>query len=351
MLKSIPYLLFFYVFNLCLCQENINNLNDSQKVKVLPLPTIGFEPETNVNFGAVSLFSIDFYQDTLTRVSNAKIEFNYSLRNQIILESDWNYFFKEEKWFSDGTIHFSKYPDYYFGKGSNVSEEDKILFESNRLIISLGFYNQIKKKLFIGGGVKYNNYMDLTSPEINPYQELKTSWSTGLISSLFYDSRNNLLNSSNGALYKINFDFCSGTQKYIKSAIDLRRYFTVKYNFVIACKVFNSFIIGTPNFYDYSILGGDEHVRGYFYGKLRDHHLSTVQTEIRTPQIWRIGLAIISGISSIYNSSGFAEDLKPNFGIGIRILADKNDDVNLRFDYVIGNDNNMGFYINFGESF
>ena len=56
-----------------------------KKVKILPVPAFGYEPETKTHIVAVCLFTLDFYQDSTTRKSNAKLEFNYTFRNQIIL--------------------------------------------------------------------------------------------------------------------------------------------------------------------------------------------------------------------------------------------------------------------------
>lgn len=323
----------------------------SKKIKILPVPAFGYEPETKFHFGAVSLFTLDLYQDSITRLSNAKIEFNYTLRNQIIFETEWNYFFREEKWFSDGLIHFAKYPDFYFGIGTDVTENNKVLYESNRMILDFGLYRNIVDKLFLGGEIKYSNYSNVSTTNPNTFLELTDAWSLGLSSTIFYDSRNNLLNASEGALFKLNVGYNVGTNNYAIAKVDLRKYFTFKNNFVLASRLYNSFVIGTPNFYDYSILGGDQFVRGYFFGKFRDNNLSTLQAEIRTPRLWRVGLAFITGVSTIYNKTNFVKDLKPNNGIGIRFLADKRDNVNLRFDYVLGNRDNSGFYISFGESF
>jgi hypothetical protein len=45
------------------------------------------------------------------------------------------------------------------------------------------------------------------------------------------------------------------------------------------------------------------------------------------------------------------ESFKPNAGVGLRFLVDKNEGTNLRFDYAVGAGNQSGFYISFGESF
>jgi len=68
--KSIFLLWFVLSLNALKAQDSIK----SKKVKILPVPSIGYTPETKTYFGAVSLFTLDFYQDGKTRTSNAKLE-------------------------------------------------------------------------------------------------------------------------------------------------------------------------------------------------------------------------------------------------------------------------------------
>jgi hypothetical protein len=330
---------------------NTSDTTDSKKVKILPFPTLGYEPETKFHLGVVSLFTLDLYQDNFTRLSNAKIEFNYTFRDQVILESEWSYFFKKEEWFSEGIIHFSKYPDFYYGLGVDVPESNKLLYQSNRFILDMGLYKRIHGRLFFGGGLRYLDYFNLETKEFNPFPELTSERNIGLHSSIFYDTRNNLLNASKGVFARIDAGTNWGSNSYGIIRMDGRKYWTFSHDIVLATRIYNSFSINQPNFYDYSFLGGDDYVRGYFYGKYRDRHLSTFQLEIRTPQVWRFGLAIISGLSSVYSDMRAPFILRPNYGLGLRYIIDRSDDINLRFDYVLGTDNNSGFYISFGESF
>lgn len=355
-LKILAFILLNIIFcNFLNAQQNdsINiNSKKNRKVKILPVPTFGYEPETKTHIGVVSLFTINLYQDSSTRVSNAKIEFNYTFRRQIILESEWDYFFKKEQWFSNGIIHASIYPDFYYGIGANTPKNNELLFNSNRTIIDVGLYKNIGKKIFVGGGLRYLNYYNISTDDNNPYEELQNASTTGLKTSIFQDTRNNILNATTGNYYLINFEYNFSSEDYMSIKLDLRKYFSLKHGFTLSTRFFNSFILNTPNFYDYSVLGGDQYVRGYFYGRYRDKHLTTLQTEIRTPLLWRFGLAFIGGISSLYpDFSAFADTIRPNYGIGLRFLMDKKDNINLRLDYVIGSQNNSGFYISFGESF
>ena len=94
-------------------------------------------------------------------------------------------------------------------------------------------------------------------------------------------------------------------------------------------------------------------MRGYFYGRYRDINLSTLQLESRNHLFWRIGVSVFGGYSYIFDSikESQAENLKLNYGLGLRFLVDKKDNINLRLDYARGENGQDGFYIAFGESF
>ena len=118
-LVSTP-LLFTLYFSLFIF-PNASGQDSIKRVKILPVPTIGYSPETSTYLGAVTLFTLNMFKDSLTRTSNAKFEFNYTWNKQLILDTEWNYFFKEEKWFTKGKLQYSDYPDFYYGVGSKTS--------------------------------------------------------------------------------------------------------------------------------------------------------------------------------------------------------------------------------------
>ena len=351
------------IFILCFILGSISCLNaDAQdsahvkKVKILPVPTFGYSPETSTYVGAVALFTINLYQDGFTRTSNAKVEFSYTWNKQLIFETQWNYFFREEAWFTRGQLHFSKYPDLYFGIGAGTPDENELKFESNRLIADVDVLKKIHRDVFGGIGLRYLKYDDLDFYEsVNPYPELKNSSNTGLKLIFLKDSRNNILNPSKGGYLELVNTHNFGTSYYSLMGIDLRKYRTMKFNenHVLTCRFYTSLLFGDPNFYDYSLIGGDKFARGYFYGRYRDHHFSTLQIEYRFKLFWRIGLAGFGGISMVYpDLAGIDQDsFKLNGGLGLRILVDKAENTNLRIDYAIGAAGQDGFYVTFGESF
>jgi hypothetical protein len=328
----------------------------TKKIKILPVPTIGYTPETKTYLGAVALFTLRFYQDANTRTSNAKIELNYTWNQQLIVETQWNYFFREEKWFTRGLIHFSKYPDIYFGVGADTPAAAELKFESNRSIVDVDWLKQIGNSIFLGAGIRYLRYDDLSFNEnANPFPELKNSSTIGLKLIFLKDKRNNILNATGGSYFELVNTHNKSDDYYSLVSLDVRKYFIPGNNpgHVVAGRFFTSFVFGDPAFYDYSLMGGDRFVRGYFYGRYRDHNFSTLQMEYRLRLFWRLGMAAFGGMSMIYEDfAGISSDTyKPNGGIGLRFLVDKTENTNLRLDYAVGAQGQDGFYITFGESF
>jgi len=325
--------------------------DSTKKIKLLPVPTIGYSPETKTYIGAVTLFTIDLYKDSLTRTSNAKFEFNYTWNKQLILETEWNYFFKEEKWFTKGKIHYSEYPDYYYGIGSNTPESNKLLFNSNRFVFEANILRNLGGKLFIGPNLRFINYSNVSYSSDLIYPELADQFTFGVGITLLRDSRNSLLTPTKGFYFNFNTGYNFSKSDYVATTLDIRYYKTWADKYTWASRMINDFRFGKVPFYDYSFLGGDKFVRGYNYGRYRDKNLSSIQTEFRLPLVWKFGIATFGGISNLFANNLKINDSKYNCGLGLRFLVDKHDKTNLRLDYAVGNDGNSGFYISFGESF
>lgn len=322
-----------------------------KKVSILPVPAFGYSPETRTYVGVVSLFTFNLYNDSLTRTSNAKLELNYTWNKQLIVETDWNYFFKEESWFTKGRIHYSKFPDRYYGVGTHTPDSSEYLYISNRLIAEVHLLKKISANLFTGPGIRHTDYSRVLPTNV-VYPELRNNTSTYVGYTLLQDSRNNLLNAKTGGYININLGYTL-QQHNAELITDTRYYHTWRKRFTWASRWYNELNFGSPAFYDYALPGGDKLVRGFYLGRFRDNNLSTLQTELRAILVWRMGLAVFGGVSNLNSSfNNFAiGDSKYNYGLGLRFLVDRKEDINLRIDYARGQGNNSGFYISFGESF
>ncbi|HPE77192.1 MAG TPA: BamA/TamA family outer membrane protein [Draconibacterium sp.] len=349
-ISVLPFFLLIFSYSIY-SQEN----KPTRKVSVLPVPALGYSPETKTYVGAVTLFTFH-NSDSLTRSSNASVEFNYTWNKQLIFESDWNYFLPEEHWFTRGLIHFSKYPDLYYGIGFNTPASNEVNFQSNRTIIDADLFRNIKNNYFVGSGIRYsafNNIEYLKDSLI--YNELKSENTFGLKVLFFNDARNNILSPTKGDYFEFGNSFNFSTSFYLKMTLDYRYYFAFGENdkHTLASRFYQSSVFGNPPFYDFAEIGGDEFVRGYFLGRSRDKNLLSLQIEMRNHLFWRIGIATFGGISMVYKNINQIENesFKPNAGFGFRFLVDKKENTNLRIDYAVGAQNQSGFYISFGESF
>lgn len=343
------FICIFFIQN-TFCQDSVK----IKKVKILPVPAFGYSPETRTYAGAVALFTFNFYNDTLTRRSNAKVEFNYTWNKQMILNGGWSFLSKGEKWFSKGEIYYSKYPDFYYGIGPNTPVSNKLMYKSNRFSFDANVLKKIKTNLFTGPNIKYINYWNVRPDASSPsYPELTSGSTVGIGYSILKDSRNSLLTPLRGVYAYANTTYNFSKNNYVELVLDGRYYKTWKEKFTIAGRFINDLNFGNPPFYDQAFLGGDKYVRGFFYGRYRDKNLSSLQLEFRSPLVWRFGFATFGGVSNLYpNLSGIsAGNTKYNAGLGLRFLVDRKDNTNLRLDYAIGSNKNSGFYVAFGESF
>jgi hypothetical protein len=345
------------LLTLLLCGHYIAAGQDSTKVKrvkILPVPAFGYTPETKSYIGAVTLFTFNTYSDTLTRTSIAKLKFTYTWNKQSILESEWNYFFKEEKWLLKGKLQVSEYPDLYYGIGINTPVTNELLFNSNRFNTELYFLKKIYTKLFAGVSMRYVDYSNISyNGTTQLYPELHSNAVAGLGVVLLKDSRNSVLSATKGVYAHMGVEYDVANENYFKAIVDLRKYNTITDRLVLANRLLNNFIFGRPPFYDYSIIGGDNYVRGYYYGRYRDNNLFLLQSEVRLSVIRRWGLAAFGGVSSAYDNLRLinGSDIKYNYGMGLRFMIDRKEKTNLRLDYGIGENGSHGFYVFFGESF
>lgn len=352
MIKTVLHLFF------CLFLVTSINAQDStgfSKVSWLPVPAFGYSPETETYIGAVLLTTLK-RKDTLTRTSNAKLELNYTWRRQFISEFQWTHFSYREKWMSEGIFHFSRYPDKYFGIGASTPDSFEVNYQSDRYRFETTLLKNLGDQLFAGVGLRYINYgrFRQNTDSMDRFSELTPVSTVGLELIGSWDKRDRVLTPTTGYLLKLTNDQMYGKNYYSRVSLDARKYFSWKGKIdqILSFRFYSQHVFGNAPFYDLSLLGGDKLIRGYFYGRFRDDHLSILQTEYRTHLFWRIGASVFGGISSVYNNLHWTGDqLKPNAGLGLRFLVDKEEGTNLRFDYAIGAQGQNGFYVSFGESF
>lgn len=328
-----------------------------KKVRVFPVPTIGFTPETRWYFGGVSLFTLNLFDDSTTRMSTADVEINYSLNKQLIVEGNWFFNTKDNKHIVFGENSYLRFPELFWGFGNESSNDDETLYEANRLELYNGFLWSLGHSWFLGPVSRQQYLFGLEHDVEVEFGQKPEGWSSGLGVALLHDSRTQVLNPAPGSRYFLLENITSvgifgSNSTFHTLKIDYRGYWSLFKKHTLAAQVFGLSNFGTPPFRMQALLGSSSHMRGYYTGRYRDLHYLTAQAEGRFKIYRGIGAAVFVGMGDVAgpNSSLTISNLKPSLGGGLRFRVDKEQGTNLRIDYAIGRENS-GFYFSFGESF
>jgi hypothetical protein len=100
----------------------------------------------------------------------------------------------------------------------------------------------------------------------------------------------------------------------------------------------------------WSKIGGDNRMRGYYYGRYIDRNMATAQIELRQTIYGPISGVVWGGAGTIFSSFKHfdIEQLLPNYGLGLRVAAGEK--ASLRIDYGFGRHSN-GLVVSVNEAF
>jgi outer membrane protein assembly factor BamA len=334
--------------------------------KFIAAPIISYSPETSLGFGvgAKYLFKFDGSGEE-TRTSNMPISFLYTLNNQFFLYSGFEIFTNQEEWVISGNILFQNYPRLYYGIGRNTPEENEEIYDNYQILIEPILMKQLfTRYLFLGGGVRYNSVFNVNVEEDGLLDTNKPAGFDGFTAVGFefaalYDSRDNILNASKGWYLEVTKGFygkvLGGTNEYKLTRFDLRHYIllTKDKNNVLAFQAVGHFANDDVPFSELALFGSDRIMRGYIEGRFIEENMMAAQVEYRkTFKDSRFGFTVFAGAGDVFNKSNELKinELKLNFGAGLRFMLDKKERLNIRFDYGFGEDSRYP-YINIAEAF
>lgn len=333
--------------------------------KVIITPVVTYAPETNLSFGLgmKGLFKMRG-SGPETRTSNIPLSVQYTIENKYSFYSGFEIFFPQERYMLTGEVNVQSFPSLYFDVGQDTPKQNEEQFGYSQILIEPIFLkNVFRKYLFLGGGIRYNRISRL---EVEPEGLLATSDqpgaggsnSTGLQLAMIYDSRDNILNASTGMFLSITHGYYStsffSTQDFQLTKLDFRYYWQPlgKASSILGFHFITHFSYGDPPLLEQARLGGGDIMRGYFEGRYVDRNMVATQVEWRQKLNYRWGVVGFAGIGSVASSlDAFNfETIRPSFGVGIRFLIDAPENLNIRFDYGVGNEKS-NFYFKIAESF
>lgn len=336
-------------------------------LRLVAAPIISYQPETSWAFGVgVKFLFKPKHAGPKVRTSNVPVSALYSLNNQIILFSSYTVFFKEEKYLLKGNLGYQRFPIYFFGLGPNSFEIDRELLNYNQYLIEPLLLRRVWRKLFIGGGFRFNQIAGVEFEEDGAisrerYPGFNGSRSFGAELALSYDSRDNVLNAQNGFLLEGTHGFYfkdfGSTQDFMLSKIDARHYWQINEEdrHVFAAQGLAQVAWQEAPLIELPSLGGDELMRGYYEGRYRDRHFFAAQVEYRRPLPYQLGFTIFAGMGDVVDdfSNHRLDQLKYSVGGGLRLLLVEEENLNLRFDYGIGfgQEFTHNYYFGIAEAF
>jgi hypothetical protein len=333
------------------------------------LPVFSSAPETGVELGASALYS--FYTDTLhqgTRVSNVFAYGTFTTKSQQRLSLSTNYWTPANRYHYTASVKYTNFPNNFYGTGNNTRAADKDPISEKRLQVSLEAEKRFGNYIYLGlvAGSSDYRYQDKQPGgiyETSPLMEDRNGGTLLFIGpSLTFDSRNNNTYTTRGSHVNAYLNLMQGlfNNNAYKGGflnVEYAQFFPLAKRWVLGTDIQSQNLIGGQSpFYLLPSLGNDEMMRGYYNGRFRDRNLIAGQVELRYRLSDRIGLDGFAGTGTVFRNSLNLDDLKPDYGGGIRYFFDVEKGLTIRLDYGFGEkrpaENRLsGFYLSLGEAF
>ncbi|MFI5157266.1 MAG: polymerase [Sphingobacteriales bacterium] len=346
--------------------------DSTKKSNFVVVPALASSPETGLEFGGASLFS--FYTDTvrhsITRVSNLYGYASLTTKGQEKVSINASYWEPQNTWHYTANISFYNFPFDFYGIGNNTKKADEELVDEKRTRVVFAAQKLIAKYFYAGlsvGGIKYFYNLGLYNTNNVFRNDRAIQDQTGgsnLLAGpvLTFDSRNNNTYTTKGAIINANFNYIKGV--YSNSSyegghfnIEYSQFFLLQKKLVLGFDVKEQSLVGGRSpFYLLPQLGNDALMRGYYTGRYRDRNLIAGQTELRYRFTERFGMVGFLGTGEVAHNSFSINQLKLNYGGGLRYFFDIEKALSIRADYGFGEKpadepREQGFYIALGEAF
>ncbi|MBL7857542.1 MAG: BamA/TamA family outer membrane protein [Cyclobacteriaceae bacterium] len=331
--------------------------------KVFPVPIITYSTEAGNTFGLAKFNAFHpVKKDTISKPSKLSEVFTWSTKGRVNVSVSNDLILKGNKYMFLSFFNYRKVPEYILGIGNDVSIDNVEEVVTDRIKFSTIGLFRLKENIYAGYSLDLANYFKVVTDSNSFIIEdnvtgVKGGTDAGVGVTFVLDSRTNRYNASDGAFFLANLitypKFLGSDYQFTRFELDGRKYYNPWRKHVIALQTTATFIDGNVPFYDLAMLGGEDKMRGYYKGALRDKVLIDAQVEYRMP-IWKI-----FGLTTWVATGRVAENLKDfsldelwlSYGCGVRIKVDSKSDINLRIDMGFGPGGINGLYLNFAEAF
>lgn len=361
--------------------KSFGQLGKNKTLTLLPIPVIFYQAETGFGYGLGGLLSGRFTPDTLTRPSNARVQYWTTQKGQSLIQLVHSIYTPGEKFYLNGEISAYDILLFYYGKGPNTASDNESKTDYKLFIINQRLQKQIAPKLFFGAQYRYTSITGITAPDATKdgktnvfYTDLRTTERerqntriSGLGPVITYDTRDVPLAAFKGDLLDFGATF-NGTglgsdYRFVRYQVDARHFQPLGSNrTILAAQFLGQFHTGDVPFRELAGLGANlggtlynnaNLLRGIYEQRFRDRQMVMFQAEIRQKLFWRIDAAVFGGVGNVnqYIDKFALKDTKYAGGAGIRFNFLQRDRVNLRLDYAGGTGSAPGILFAIGEAF
>jgi outer membrane protein assembly factor BamA len=248
----------------------------------------------------------------------------------------------------------------YYGIGVEQGDQDLNHHEFKEQLYSFKprWMTEVASNYFIGVGADFiyttADSLELVATEapVDSSTLLPDNFSSGVVVTSIYDSRDYRLNATKGWLFQVDAGLYQNDQfdSFSTYNIELANYIDLGSTpGLIAWQVQGHLTSGDVPWNLLPDLGGSDAMRGYIRGRYRDEQMMMGQVEYRLPVFQRYGMVFWGAVGSVAPKvSELTDTLLTAYGTGFRFKI--KDNINLRFDVGVG-ENETNFYLNVNEVF
>ncbi len=315
------------------------------KIGWMAYPYAFYTPETQLAIGAGALVYFRTTTKEPVRPSKILLSGYYTTNNQYYIKlTPVIYFPGMDQDIIDLKFIYSKEIGKFYGVGQSTPEFEnpEYTMKTWRAYIEYSGFTFVSSSFHTGLIYEYSPN-NVTDKQQNKFliNDIYTGSSGGTVAGLgllmIFDKRDNIFFPTNNHFYKIRAQFFGryfgGDFEYNRTTVDLRQYFSTKTGHILALQAYGEFTGSDPPFFRFPALGGDQKMRGYFYGRFRDKRYLMAQAEYRKIVWWRVGVAAFVGLGDVAGS--FKEfntrTLKYSYGAGLRFVFDEKEKINIRW--------------------
>ncbi|MDO6775086.1 BamA/TamA family outer membrane protein [Shewanella sp. 3_MG-2023] len=337
--------------------------DDTKAIDMSYLPTAYYTPEKKFGLGLlmVGLYKTDgaaAEEQPSSLVLNSFV----SMNNSYGVEVENMTFFNQGKQRLLLQLELHNEAAVYYGQGIEQGNIDANHHEFEEQLYSFKprWMTEVASNYFIGVGADFiyasAENLALVEPEmaVDATETLPNNFSSGVVVTSIYDSRDYRLNATKGWLFQVDAGLYQNDQSSSFSTynVELANYIdlsSMSAPGLIAWQLQGHFTDGDVPWNLLPDLGGSNAMRGYIKGRYRDEQMMMGQVEYRLPIFQRYGMVFWGAVGSVAPKvSQLSDELMTSYGTGFRFNI--KDNINLRFDVGVG-ENETNFYLNVNEVF